>query len=427
MADLTTLAESSQALFCAVADLAGSGKTKSLLNLGEYPTYTLFKRKQGDLIKRVVREKRIVTPGVTITNLEEFLIKNEEWYESSVLIAAKLMDQIHLLDRSMPNFKKFRAAKFQNVFYFRGDKQIMGNIAELWKIANNNTAYWTNQKLTKFGDINKWNPADIYFATPIAITEIAKELKKAHTNKALSYSIDNLNMMMNRLMKSGDLFPLSLKKQTKTVHLQKVNFDKKKKIEILENVVYKDLYKNELKKYPWYKPVPVDKKGLPVRKTDPRDINLGIVSANNTPTGNLQCRHDPSAGGWKVDFKYKGAQARGGSLVSHTIFASLLNQHAPGVGTKFLSEYNKGNENFKEEMKRNIEPKKLKIKARGGDAAYNHIRGEVSAVHLINRVMPIIVDWLKRAKPEVKTAFVRTVFQYVTSRAEKAGRFVIAK
>ena len=112
MADLTTLAESSQALFCAVADLAGSGKTKNLLNLGEYPTYTLFKRKQGDLIKRVVREKRIVTPGVTITNLEEFLIKNEEWYESSVLIAAKLMDQIHLLDRSMPNFKKFRAAKF---------------------------------------------------------------------------------------------------------------------------------------------------------------------------------------------------------------------------------------------------------------------------------------------------------------------------
>ena len=35
-------------------------------------------------------------------------------------------------------------------------------------------------------------------------------------------------------------------------------------------------------------------------------------------------RHDPSGtGSWKVDFKYTGAEARGGSVVSYNLFADL--------------------------------------------------------------------------------------------------------
>ena len=40
---------------------------------------------------------------------------------------------------------------------------------------------------------------------------------------------------------------------------------------------------------------------------------------------------------------------------------------------------------------------------------------------------PFISGWLSKEKQEVKTEFVRSIFTYVTSRAPKSGKFVIAK
>ena len=217
-------------------------------------------------------------------------------------------------------------------------------------------------------------------------------------------------------MKTGDLFPLSLKKQTKQVELQPVNFDEESKSELLKNVVYKDIYKVEKKAGKvWY------------TEQDPqRDMLLGIADSKGGDKGKIQIRHEPSAGQWKVDFTYKGAQARGGSLTSFDAFSKLIGQHNAKVGAEFLKQYKIGNELFKAQNKIH-EKTKTEFRNKYGKEAYDKRRGELSATTIINRVMPVISGWLAKEKPQVKTEFVRSIFTYVTSRAPKSGKFVIAK
>ena len=42
MADVTSLSESAQALFCAIADGVGKNNIAKVLNLVKYPTFTAF-------------------------------------------------------------------------------------------------------------------------------------------------------------------------------------------------------------------------------------------------------------------------------------------------------------------------------------------------------------------------------------------------
>ena len=44
MADDTSIAESGQALFCAIADFVGVGQIDKILNIKLYPTYEDFKQ-----------------------------------------------------------------------------------------------------------------------------------------------------------------------------------------------------------------------------------------------------------------------------------------------------------------------------------------------------------------------------------------------
>ena len=62
------------------------------------------------------------------------------------------------------------------MFYFRGDDDLMGTISELFKSANTQSSIANNQK--KFGDINKWSPADMYFGSNKAV----KDLKTLNTD-----------------------------------------------------------------------------------------------------------------------------------------------------------------------------------------------------------------------------------------------------
>jgi hypothetical protein len=202
MADKTALAESSQALFCAVADFLGENKSDKILDIKKYLTYTDFKRAVGEGIVSKA-EKRIRTPGVSLTDIETFLGKNNDWYKSSVLIALKLVKDISGVDADF----KLKQEGFQNLFYFRGDQEVMGNIEQLFKIANKSPITEKNQ--VKFGNVNKWSPADIYLATDIARSKISQEVQKA---KPKTYSFIDLNILTSNLIDSGDLLPLSLKK-----------------------------------------------------------------------------------------------------------------------------------------------------------------------------------------------------------------------
>ena len=418
----TKFGESAQALFCAIADIAGLTKVDKVLDLSKYTNYVEFEAGDEGKNRKLIDQayKAIDTPGASLLGIEEFLKRPSDkngWYKSSVLIALKLIKDISKLmsNYGYTKFNKILTPGINNLFYKRGDSPIMGNIEKLFKIANKNTKYWTTLNQASFGDVNKWSPADMYFASDVAKSNVLKELSFAQSNQS-SYNIDRLNILITENMKSGDLFPLSLKKQTKDVELQPVNFDDKSKTELLSKVNYKDIYKVESKAGKvWF------------TEQDPqRDMLLGVSDDKGSEKGKIQIRHEPSAGQWKVDFTYKGAQARGGSLTSFDTFSKLISQHNATVGAAFLKEYKIGNDLFKAQNKIH-EKTKSEFRNKYGKGLYDKRRGELSAITIINRVMPIISGWLAKEKQEVKTEFVRSIFTYVTSRSPKSGKFVIAK
>ena len=221
MPDKTALFESSQALFASIADNVGVLDISKKLDTKKYPTYSDFKTANKKLIEQ--SSKRVESPGVTLKDMDTFLLANNDWYISSVLIAVELIREITKID---PDYKAQRPG-YQNLFYLRGDKDVMDVIQKLFTIANKAPITIKNQ--AAFGNINKWSPADIYLASKVAKVRLAKELKNA---KPKSYLFANLNIVTSELIDSGDLLPLSLKKTTKTAQLQQVNFDRKDEIKM---------------------------------------------------------------------------------------------------------------------------------------------------------------------------------------------------
>ena len=397
MADKTALAESSQALFCAVADFLGENKSDKMLDIKKYLTYTDFKRAVGEGIVSKA-EKRIRTPGVSLTDIETFLGTNNDWYKSSVLIALKLVKDITGVDADF----KLKQEGFQNLFYFRGDKEVMGNIEALFKIANKSPITEKNQ--VKFGNVNKWSPADIYLATDIARSQITKALQNA---KPKTYSFVDLNILTSNLIDSGDLLPLSLKKTTKTVQLQKVNFDKKDEIKALEKV---SLSPKKVTNWQPYKKVPFGTKG------ETRDMRAFL---NNN--GEIKFRHDPSAKRFVAEFIGGGAEARGGSIGSIKLFCELFALVDNETSKKVLKEYQEGEKQYFVDLKliENLRGKDKKL--------FDHERGAISAMNIINKIMPILKHWFTRTDQKKVDDFIRIIYQYITSRTPLSGKFVIAK
>ena len=115
MADKTALAESSQALFCSISDNLGASNSNKILDLKVFPTYVDFKSKNESLVEDSF--KRIFTPGVTLKDIENFLISNVDWYKSSVLIAKKLIEDITNIDKNY----KIKLKGYENIYYFRAE------------------------------------------------------------------------------------------------------------------------------------------------------------------------------------------------------------------------------------------------------------------------------------------------------------------
>ena len=397
MADRTALAESSQALFCAIADFLGERKSKKVFDIEKYLTYIDFKRSIG---KQAVAtaEKRIRTPGITLLDIEEFLFKNNDWYKSSILIALKLVKDLIRVDADF----KIKQEGFQKLFYFRGDQLVMGNIEKLFKIANKSPITIKNQ--VKFGNVNKWNPADIYLASNKAKIDIAKAVYNA---KPKTYSFIDLNILISNLIDRGDLLPLSLKKTTRTVQLQKVNFDKKNEIKALEKV---SLSPKKVTNWQPYKKVPFGVKG------ETRDMRAFL---NNS--GAIKFRHDPSAKRFVAEFIGGGAEARGGSIGSIKLFCELFALVDKNTSKKVLEEYLKGDKKYLEDLKliENLRAKDKKL--------FDHERGTISALNIVNRIMPIIKNWFSKTDKKKVDDFIRIIYQYITSRTPLSGKFVIAK
>ena len=370
MADSPTEAEAAQAMFCAIADYVGSNNIDTVLNLEKYKTYEDFQggiyKKQSiqKLIDRVFKfgDPRVKTPGVSQVKIEQFLTKKVGWYESSVLIAKKLIEEIHIID---DDFKKIEGPGWNEFFYVRGASggiTAMDNIAKLFKIANNNSG-----KI--FGDLNKWSPADIYFVSIGARKQIIKEVNDmpikakggTKTNEQV-YSMDHLNIFVNGLVDSGDLLPLSLKKASKNTgaHWQKYNFVPGDERKYLESIRFESIRSQgqtgKSAKKAGYPTTPAAS-SLKSRKQAPSRTatrNLELYFGNG---GNLKMRHDPGTStgfgvskAVKVEIEQKGAGGRLGSLAGWEREVDIIKSVDDGFGRKVESAFTTAWSNYAREI-----------------------------------------------------------------------------
>ena len=412
--DTTSLAESAEASFCAIADYMGKDKTNKEFDLKKYPTYEDFWNQLSWTVYNKAAE-RIKTPGVSTKEIDDFLKSHEGWYKSSVLVAKKLVNDIHEIDPDLD----IAAKGFQSLFYFRGDDGVMGNIEKLFKIANKKVPVLKGQ--ITFGNVNKWSPADIYLASRTAQGDIKKAVRGAKVGEFTFY---NLNTLVSNLIDSGDLLPLSLKKTTRDVGLYKVNFDRK--------VELKNLAKISIEKSDpttdWkpYKKVPFG------TKAETRDLRIWL---NNN--GEIKIRHDPSAARLVVEFIGSGAEARAGSIGSVKVFTDLLKVINPTLAASTLRKYKAGEIEYNKQMK---SPQMVKlgksrsvgtqVQKKGAKNLYDFERGAISATTIINKIMPDLKKFFRgKSDPQQEeiNSFIRLMYGYLTSRSPLSGQFVIAK
>ena len=434
-------AETSQALFCALADYAGItniDKWFSSTNVKDkkntFNSFAGFKAKwnaeygpKNASIKEIFNTK-VKSGKATYKQIDEFLTEKNDWYISSVLIAGALIKDTNNLGK-MHN--KIMGIGWKSIFY--DHKNItMANIEVLFTKANEkqkkNTDSKTKSSFIPFGDINKWCPADIYFSSEKA----EKKITNATTGEAFNnMNFMALNTMLGDLIDSGDLLPLSLKKQTSSVTIKKVNFDKTQD--------WKEIEKLGGGKVEW-KEYPTATTKLP---TNPpaRDLKLFLTNTNSE-SDKILFRHDASTAGFKGEIILKGMEARGGSLGFEQILAiiGLIN---PSVTTDLKSTFNTGNTTFKTKkkpireeyessvkysglnIKSNNPSDKKAIKAIRNALQYDEKIGQLSGVYVTNKVMKIIYDFLQ--DEDAKSSFVRMVYAYAASQSFDSAKFVIAK
>jgi hypothetical protein len=428
MADNTPQAESAQALFCAMADFIGAPNVDKVFDLEMYPTYKSFKEFWDETYKNDKIQnsfgKHVDSGATNLTSIENFLNKNNDWYISSVKIATTLIKDIHKISNKFSSIKR---PTWSSVFYVRGDRDVMDNIMILFKECSK-TQKEINELLRKdgrsvkitFGDINKWSPADIYFASPKAKEAIKKQVQN---KEGLVFS--SLNVFVAKMIASGDLLPLSLKKQQKDVTIHPVNFSRPEEIKNLEKL--KSYGLNDWKKRTSSNP------------KQARDLQLYYSQDKRKYIQMLHVTEE--SGGWKANNMDKDTEARHGSLGSAGVFTDALSIVDSAFSkrwmTKFTNENNKFKLNLKKLLKEEFGGKKPKQpekaeKEKGQKKVpkdpkrqlFEDKRTEYS-VDVTNNVMPLLITWFK--KDDNADKFLRVVYEYTTSRSEESGPFVIAK
>jgi len=436
--DKTSLAESAQALFCSLADYLGSAESGKRLNLNLFPTFKdflAFSQNKKDLVIALGKKKR-VNVDADIKDVYQFLDKKNGWYESSVIIANKLVQELKDID---PQYNI--ASEDFDYFYLRGKVGVMKDIGELWNIASKSEPTKIQVKeiptFIGFKDVNKWNPADIYLANKDGETAISKELLEAKKD-IKTYSFDFLNEKIKDLMDKGALLPLSLKKTSKSAKLVPVNFSEADRNQVLKQVKfvkttdwqpYKMLGETREASFDNLR----DGKG----KTKTRDIQIKLT-AEGKP-GLIKIRHDPSGEGntgrLVIELVMSDEPAKAGSIASEKALFDLWKTIDSAAAKSFLDAFNKSNTKFvelkKELLKNKVQYRKVMNKSGGDKTKYDHYLAIASATSIINAIMPIIKKWFnantKGGEKSKTNKFLRLLFQIATSRSPMSSRFVIAK
>lgn len=412
--------ETAQALFCALADFHGVANIDKIFNEKTYPSYFDFKafwnKKYPNASIEKTFQKKLLSGKSSLQEVEDLLYgvqeksksKKTEWYRSSLHIAAQLMKDISTISK---NFNYIKSKNWSDIFYAQGDKEVMENIAKLYKKANDNQKKLIENKNKNkapaseiikisrpFDNINKWSTADIYFASDDA----KKQISDLVSEKQLDYT--KLNAFISKNISNGDILPLSLKKQPNEVKILKVNFNRPQEQKDIDKLEYGGI--SNWKKYD--------------ENTDIKKYTRTLlVYMSKDKSMELQMRHDPSTEGYKGVVKLSGAGAFEGSLSAGPI-ADLLCTIDLSFGKKWYKVYQDANRIFKDYKV--ILDKELKEKDRD---QYDEKREKASA-KVTNEVNPVLISWLNKDKQNADL-FIRNVYTYATARSTNSSKYVIAK
>ena len=421
----TAEAEGAQALFCYIADTLGTKQTNQEFKhyLNKVKKAPEFFDTYKELVNRAFSSKAVKTAKSKNTIIE-YIKNNDDWFFSSLATAQYIINEIHTISNS---FSKIKAPGWQELFYRHGDNEVMGVMATLFKSANNQSAKQDGQKF--FGDINKWTPADIYFASDTArqhFKDLSRQSETRHNN--LTFAV--LNESVGAMIESGDLLPLSLKKVVNDVVIKKVNFSRKKEEKLLANTVCTGVQKWD----PMKGSFKVSKDNFQLSDySGGRDIYITLNS--NKVKGRIQIRHTPAgkgrpSKGVKVILSYVGSSAAGGQVVGIPLFTKIIKQVDPTFANKLTSVWDSNYPKFEKAANKYLElggkelykfPPNSKEKKQ-----YSADMGALSGLTVMNAIRPVIDNYFKQ-RTEKQHNVVRAIFAYTASRTISSSPFVIAK
>lgn len=216
--------EAAQAYFCAIVDFLGDTKAHELKKYNTYAEFVQFWGSRKPSLQDVFNQH--VKSGKSRFADVENVLKNDAWYKSSRNIGIKLIQEVTKNKTLMP-FSRIAPPGWKQIFYAHQDAAIMDMVSKLFTIVSENHAKNSTKGKgwsPRFSDINKWSPADIYFADDTAV----RELQQATiTAKSDTWSYTELNTFMYKLWTNGHLLPVSLKKAGDSVTIKYVNFESK--------------------------------------------------------------------------------------------------------------------------------------------------------------------------------------------------------
>ena len=423
----TDEAEGAQALFCFIADTLGSKKTKQEFKhyLSKVKAAPEFFDTHERLIDRAFSSNAVKTK-LPKEKLVKYIAENNDWFLSSLTTAQTIINEI---DDISSNFSHIKNPGWQDLFYRHGDDEVMGVMIDLYNSANAQSAKQDGQEF--FGNINKWTPADIYFASDKARTFFKKLSLEEQTRKNnLTFAV--LNQHIANMIDSGDLLPLSLKKVVKDIKIKKVNFSRSVEEKLLASTVCTGVQKwdpmNGTFKYN-----AKNKKFSLSNYSGGRDIYITLESGN--AKGRIQIRHTPAgkgrpSKGVKVILSYVGSSASGGQLVGIPLLSKIIGQVDPAFARKLTLSFKESYPKFEKTANRYLESGGKELyKFKSGTKEkkqYNADMGALSGLIVMNTMRTLIDNYFKSPK-EKQHNVVRAIFAYTASRTINSSPFVIAK
>ena len=423
----TDEAEGAQALLCFIADTLGSKKTNQEFKhyLNKVKTAPEFFDTHERLIDRAFKTNAVKTLKTKETIIK-YIEENNDWFLSSLSTAQFIINEI---DSISSNFAHIKKPGWQDLFYRHGDDEVMGVMTDLYNSANAQSAKQDGQ--TFFGNINKWTPADIYFASDKART-FFKKLSISEQTKKNNLTFAVLNGHIGDMIGSGDLLPLSLKKVVKDVIIKKVNFSRDDEEKLLADTICTGIQKWDPMKGN-FKYFPRDKEFRLGPYSGGRDIYITLDSGK--AKGRIQIRHTPTAGGRpqkgvKVILGYVGSSALGGQVVGIPLLTKIIRQVDPKFATVLIAAWTRGYKQFEQTAllynKYGGGNERYKSSDKMLKAQFNNDFGAISALTVMNDMRELIDDYFKNPK-EKQHNVVRAIFAYTASRTINSSPFVIAK